>query len=307
MLPGSSDFAPKVTIGLPVYNGQRYLDESLKSIFEQEYGDFELIVSDNASTDTTPQILSTWAERHPRIRLHTMTRNEGGSANFQCVLRLARGEYFRWASHDDLIHPQMLSECLRAFDQSTDDVVLVYPKTRIIDAQGVEVDIVENCLDLRDDDPILRLRHCLKFIKWANPIFGLIKTSALRQTRGIDNYHSSDLVMLVELVLRGKFVELPDALFFRRIHDQMSWQANRTPERLARWFNPQLRAWVVFPTWRLLRELLVAVKRAPLNDRQRRRALVAVLSLWPRRHRARLIREVTRIPRVIGRRLLGKA
>src|ERR1035438_9843576 len=93
---------PRVSIGLPVYNGENYLDPALNSILRQDYSDLELIISDNASTDATGNICREYAAKDPRIRYYRNETNIGASANFNCLVKLARGEYFKWAAHDDV-------------------------------------------------------------------------------------------------------------------------------------------------------------------------------------------------------------
>ena len=103
---------PVVTVGLPVFNGENYLNEALESLMSQDFEDFELVISDNASTDSTRLILKEWAAKDARVKVCLNDRNVGGAANFNRVLALAKGEYFRWASHDDLVAPEMLRRCM---------------------------------------------------------------------------------------------------------------------------------------------------------------------------------------------------
>ena len=93
---------PKVSIGLPVFNGQNYLREALDSLLGQTFRDFELIVSDNASTDATAEIVRTYEQSDPRIRYFRQATNIGVGGNFLFVLHQSRGEMFMWASHDDV-------------------------------------------------------------------------------------------------------------------------------------------------------------------------------------------------------------
>src|SRR4051794_3298661 len=93
---------PKLSIGLPVYNGENFLAHAVDSILAQDFRDFELIISDNASTDRTAEICRGYAESDPRVRYVRFETNQGGSRNFCYVFELARGEYFKWAAHDDV-------------------------------------------------------------------------------------------------------------------------------------------------------------------------------------------------------------
>jgi glycosyltransferase involved in cell wall biosynthesis len=110
---------PKVSIGLPVFNGEAFLHESLDSLLGQTFDDFELIISDNASTDATADIISRYEALDSRIRYVRQSENIGGSENFLYVLSQARAELFMWASHDDIWEEnwlEVLSDCITPED-----------------------------------------------------------------------------------------------------------------------------------------------------------------------------------------------
>src|SRR5208282_399437 len=102
--PAGTD-RPMVSIGLPVYNGEAYLRQVLDSVLAQTFSDFELIISDNASTDCTEAICREYAAADARIRYHRQARNRGATWNFRQVALLSSGQYFLWTSHDDLLAP----------------------------------------------------------------------------------------------------------------------------------------------------------------------------------------------------------
>jgi glycosyltransferase involved in cell wall biosynthesis len=104
-----SDTNPKVTIGVPVYNGEKYLAAALDTLLAQSFEDFELIISDNASTDCTEEIARAYAARDGRVRYERSGANRGCAWNHNRVFALARGRYFRWAAHDDLCAPTLLA------------------------------------------------------------------------------------------------------------------------------------------------------------------------------------------------------
>ena len=126
---------PRVSIGLPVYNGEKFIREAIDSIFSQTFEDFELIISDNGSTDRTQQICQAYAAQDLRIRYYRNKKNIGAARNYNLVFELASGEYFKWAAHDDLCAPEYLERCVEILDRDP-DVVLCYPKTSIIDEHG---------------------------------------------------------------------------------------------------------------------------------------------------------------------------
>jgi glycosyltransferase involved in cell wall biosynthesis len=233
----SSSAAPRVSVGLPVYNGERYLAGALDCILAQDFGDFELIVSDNASTDGTAEIVREHAARDARIRYHRNERNLGAAPNYNRLVELARGTFFRWQTYDDRVAPTHLSRCLEAFDQGPDDLVLVYPRTTLIDADGVEIGPYEDRSEVLDPRPHRRVRHLLRALHLCNAVVGLVRLDALRRTRRIDSYRGSDVTLLAELAMLGKIAEIPERLFLRRRALELPSPSNLDGEGQAQWFD----------------------------------------------------------------------
>ena len=107
-----------VSIGLVVFNGEDYICQSLDSLLMQNYNNFELIISDNASTDKTEEICRKYIKKDGRIRYYRNRVNIGAPANFESVLRLAKGEYFMWAAHDDIWHPDFIFSCVSTLEKN---------------------------------------------------------------------------------------------------------------------------------------------------------------------------------------------
>jgi len=114
---------PLVSVGLYVYNGERFLEEALDSILNQTFTDFELIISDNASTDRTGEIAEGYAKRDDRIRYYRSEKNMGGGWNMRRVYELATGKYFKWAAADDLLEPDFLRRCVEILESDPGCVV----------------------------------------------------------------------------------------------------------------------------------------------------------------------------------------
>ena len=214
---------PKVTVGLPVYNGERHLREAIESILGQSFADFRLVVSDNASTDASAEIVRGYAARDNRIHYHRNETNIGLAANFNLVFRMSESPYFRWATSDDVTLPDFLLRCVACLDAEP-GIVLAYAKTRFIDASGQPIDKKDLGLDLPSDDPGVRLRQILDAGSWVNAVLGLMRADALAKTGLLPSYSSGDFGLLGELCLFGKFRELPESLFLRRIHERSSSQ-----------------------------------------------------------------------------------
>ena len=214
---------PRISVGVPVRNGERFLPEALDSLLAQSYKDFELIISDNASTDRTQSICREYAARDPRVRYYRSEQDMGLANNFNCLFIRARGEYFKWAAADDVHEPDWISDCLAVLEQDP-SVVLVYGKTRFIDENGALVEETDPGFDLRFDAAIDRLRYVISATSWVNAIFGLIRTQELAKTRLFPSYPGGDYPLLAELAVLGKFVEVPNILFRRRLHPGASSQ-----------------------------------------------------------------------------------
>jgi glycosyltransferase involved in cell wall biosynthesis len=278
-------------VGLPVYNGERYLAAALDSLLAQEYRDFEILISDNGSTDGTEAICREYAARDPRIRYFREPMNRGAAWNFSRVATLAQGEYFRWACHDDLCDRRHLAMCVAALDAAPSTVVLAYTRTTLIDEDGHATRAHDDGLATVGLPPHQRFKRIAQRLGYSNILYGLLRREALAHTRLLGPYEASDYVLLAELSLVGDFIEIPEYLFMRRIHAGMSRQANRTPSAVAAWFDPRRRQRVYIPHSRLLLEYANAVRRAPLNARDRFRTALA-LRFWARRSIRPLAREV---------------
>jgi len=256
---------------MPVRNGDRYLAEALDSLLAQDFEDFELIISDNASTDRTQEICRAYQARDRRLRYYRTTANLGAAWNYNRVASLARGEFFKWASHDDLVAPNFLRRCVETLDANGPGVVLCYPRTVRIDARGAQLPRQEDLLNLWMEEPYRRFQAVLKNPGHWNPIFGVFRTEALRRTGLIRSFWASDTVLLAELSLIGKFVEIPEDLFFRRYHSDTSYRANKTLEERSVWMDPTnkgKRRNALFGL-RLYYEHLRAIHAAPLSTADR--------------------------------------
>jgi glycosyltransferase involved in cell wall biosynthesis len=284
---------PRVTVGLPVYNGERYLRECLESLLAQDFTDFELIISDNGSTDATEAICRDFSARDSRIRYLREPENRGGAWNFNRLPALARGEYFRWVCHDDRCDPTHLRTCVEALDQAPGSVILVFTGTAFIDELGAPTRRTEEMLDTRGLPPHHRYRKVARTVRYSNAMFGLFRLAPLLKTRLHAPYANSDYVLFGELALLGEFWELPGHLFHRRLHPEMSRKLNRTQESVAIWFDTSKRGRrFYFPELSLIRDQIGAVLRAPIGALEKLKALWVVPRVWMRRRRSYIAREL---------------
>jgi glycosyltransferase involved in cell wall biosynthesis len=228
----------RVSVGLPVYNGERYLQNALTRLLEQDFEDFELIVCDNASTDGTEEICRSFAQKDARIRFFRNETNIGLSANHNRTFELSTGQYFKWAAHDDDFPRAMLTRFVSVMKESAPCVSVVYSLCEYIDefgnAQGVDSDGVNS----DDPWPHKRLAHLLWHVHMYNSTYGLIRSDMLRKTRLYGLYPMADHVFLAELAMLGVFVEIPEPLLRIRIHPGRSFTTNTDPHALRELFAP---------------------------------------------------------------------
>jgi glycosyltransferase involved in cell wall biosynthesis len=280
---------PRVSIGLPVHNGERFLGETLDSLLAQSYADFELIISDNASTDGTQEICNLYAAKDQRVRYYRNAKNVGVAPNFNRVFELSTGDYFKWASADDICKPEHLARCLEVLERDR-TVVLAYPRAQFINENGLPLDIDDPGWDLRSEEAHERLRYTIRAGHWVNPHYGLIRVSALAKTRLIPTYPGGDYRLLAELSLRGKFVEIPERLFLRRIHPKAASQ-NLTNFEWTMEFQTGDRGRMCLPFWHLNVDHFVIIIKSELNLRYKLSLFGSLVrSMWWQH--ARLLQEL---------------
>jgi glycosyltransferase involved in cell wall biosynthesis len=275
-----SSHVPRVSIGIPVFNGERYLEEAIRSIIDQTFTDLELVISDNASTDGTAEICQRYAALDRRVRYHRNAHNIGGSANFKRVFELSRGEYFKWAAYDDLIAPQFLEKAVDILDHMP-SVVLCYARTVVIDEHGGVVRPYADNLNLRSPSPSARYRefhYRFRSLEEPDPIatnliFALIRRDVMGQTPLIAPYVNSDVDLIGDLAIRGEFYELSEELFFRRDHPNIPSRAFPTARDRTAWYQLSgiNKALSSHPGWVMLYARLRSVTRVPMSPRDKAR------------------------------------
>ncbi len=285
--PARTPRQPLVSVGLPVHNGERYLAVAIESVLAQDLADFELIVSDNGSTDTTPEICRRYARQDRRVRFVRSGENHGAAWNFNRVVGLATAPYFKWVAHDDAHAPTFLSRCVAELEANP-RAVLCHARTLAIDSLGRPSGAYDEDFAVEDPLPHRRWRRLLRFDTGCYEVFGVIRTDRLRQTGLIGPFSDSDRVLLAELALHGTFLEVSEPLFLHREHPDRSIYRQSDQRSRDLWFDPT-RSSLALPTWRLAAELLRATHRAPLSAQERLRCRLEMLG-WVRRHWLRLLR-----------------
>ncbi|KAB8334598.1 glycosyltransferase family 2 protein [Scytonema tolypothrichoides VB-61278] len=277
---------PRLSIGLPVYNGEKFLKQAIDSLLAQTLEDFELIISDNASTDKTEEICRAYAVKDKRIRYYRNEKNIGCACNFNRVFELSSGEYFKWAAHDDLHAPDFLMKCIEVLDQDP-TLILCHSKTYFIDEHGKFLQNYD--IQLQTDLPKPHKRfHELLTKHLCYQIYGVMRASALRMTPLMGSYGHADGILLLRLGLIGRFYEIPEHLFFVRSHPKQSTSmffpnyllfADNNPQyslsmlpdyySYTVWFDSSKKGKILLPHWRIFWEYLLSIWYSPLNDYER--------------------------------------
>jgi glycosyltransferase involved in cell wall biosynthesis len=276
--------APTISVGIPLYNAEKYVQGALDAIAAQTFRDFEVVISDNASTDQTYDICREFAAKDPRFRIVRNGTNLGASKNFNRVFELSNAPFFRWAAYDDLMGPRALEVCLAALQQNP-DAVLAYPKSIIIDDDGRETEKYDDLYAFGEETGYERFRHFLKIVELRNchPVFGLIRREALLQTPLLGNYHSADKVLLAQLVMLGKFIEVPDYQFYRRYHAMGSVRVNKTAMDYAAWFDTARTGKTAYPRLRRAIELVKSIARAPMSPGRKMQCVLFLAAFYVRK------------------------
>lgn len=289
MLPSNVP-TPLVSIGLPVFNGEAFLDEAIRAAMTQSFEDFELMLCDNASTDGTREICAEWSAKDARIRWARSEVHTGAASNFNRSFGLARGQYFRWAAHDDLTEPTYLERCVDLL-RNDNSIVLAHSQMIEIDEQGRKTrDLDWPIKDASHSDPAKRFAGAIALDHGCFDVFGLIRKSALAKTRLIAPYLGSDRVLLAELALQGRLVRDENVLFQSREHPQRSIRMRSDAAR-EQWFAAGRPNTKFRPNWRRLAAVRDAVKQADLGFGLRMRCQ-AEIAKWSLKQRGSLYREV---------------
>jgi glycosyltransferase involved in cell wall biosynthesis len=274
---------PKITLGLLVYNGERYLGQTIDSILSQTYGDFVLLVSDNASIDGTEDICRSYAAQDKRISYIRQRENIGAMGNFNYLASCATTDYFKWCAADDLIAPSFLAICIE-FLESQPDFVLCQSSTRTIgfDDRELPNDIIKPSgaseripIGLnREYQPWQRFRDVLLGSTAIMDLWGVIRTAPLKDTGLLSPYVGYEKVLMAALSLRGRFAELPQKLFSYRIHPD-SFSSRIAEDARQEWCNPAAEQ-TTYPRLKYLDGYFDAIDKGRLSAGQKLLCRVAI-------------------------------
>lgn len=265
-----------VSIGVPVFNGGRYVVETLRSLLAQDHDDLEILVADNGSTDDTLDLCRDLAAGDSRVRYLLSDVNRGAAWNYNRLVDAAAGCYFKWAAADDVCRPAFVSACLEALQVGGPGTVIAFPRSDLIDEGGARIGPVDDAhLAVSSGSPHERVGQLLdNRFEW-HPVFGVMRIDTLRRTRMIGSYVASDIVFLAEMALRGRFAQVPETLFLRRYHAERPLIAKLGFRDQAAWFDTRGGGGAAFPQANVALELLRAVRRSDLPSAEQARCAAA--------------------------------
>ena len=210
---------------MPVYNEEKYIQQAIESILVQDYENFELIISDNASTDKTKQICLNYSNRDSRIRFYSRNETTDATTNFNYVASIAKGDFFMWASGHDIRDPTFISRCMTTFEKSN-SIVLCYSDATWIDSKGNNIGNEQSDIDTVGMDRIKRVNKVFWNLEYAYPIYGLFRKDSLDAILPSKKVLGGDVILLNELSAVGEFARIPESLFFiRKLSDYGDWHA----------------------------------------------------------------------------------
>jgi len=286
----------RVVIGLPVYNGQKYLAAAIESHLSQSFGDFHLVISDNGSTDATPDICAGYAKNDARVRYFRSPENRGILWNHRRVLEgiESSNQYFRWAGADDILSPGLLQDMVTVLD-SRPEVAAVMPDTKNIDDDGKIIGSMSRTLDLQSAD-VFQRAHDILVANYQHVVaYGLLRAAMLRAMRTQPDYIGWDPVFIWELALRGPIVQTSGPALLRRFHAG-SISRVKTAKEMKKWVEPNSNVGMNFPHWTWAYERVRVLMTCPLSLRERLRIgkFLARVTIW---QRGALAQDVTQAAR----------
>jgi glycosyltransferase involved in cell wall biosynthesis len=280
---------PLVSIGLPVYNGEKFVAEAIQCVLDQSYSNWELIISDNCSTDSTMDICRRFAQQDSRIHVYQNARNMGVSYNYNEAFRRSRGPYFKWMAHDDLFAPEFIEKCVVELERDK-SLVLVFSKMSYIDAdrhflrhQASSLSVLGETADARAKQLMVLARQGMDFIWLA---YGVIRHEIIEQCGAMGLHAADDQVLLFKIALRGRMKQMENELFYRREHTGASTckRGEATVRQRAKFAYADDNRRLVLPWCRLVKEHIISVFDMPLSFSGKLRCVTAVarrfLAAW---------------------------
>jgi glycosyltransferase involved in cell wall biosynthesis len=274
--------APRVSIGLPVFNGENFIADAIASVLAQTLPDLELVIQDNASTDRTAEICADFAARDPRVRYFRNPTNLGLAPNYNLAFQNSRGRYFKWLAHDDYLEATYLAATARVLDQRP-EAVLCNTVVRYVRADRSTLGYYDSGLSHADvASPAARFAAMVLPSHSCVDFFGLLRREAITDSLLHGSYHSADRAFLAQLALRGRLVQLREPLAVMREHGDRYTRRKGTPTEILQWHDASRCSHIALPTWRLYADYLSMVNHERLSIDARLRCYGVLAEWWAR-------------------------
>lgn len=275
-----SPSAPLIGLGMPVYNGARFIGAALRSILTQTFTEFELVICDNASTDNTQEICERYAAQDSRVRYYRNPSNIGAHPNYNRAFELARGKYFKWVPHDDELASDYLAACVQAIDENP-EAVLCQAQLVFIDGEGQQLGTCRADLyAAQADSPAVRFAAAVNQPHNCYDVMAVFRRDALEKSMLLESFHGADRALIAQLTLAGPFIHVPRPLLRVRDHGERYTRAQVKPKERAAWHDARLKGKLTFPTWRLYGEYWQMVRKSALSSGERLSARRSLVLWW---------------------------
>lgn len=262
---------PKISVGIPIYHGEIYLEETLLCLLKQTYRDFEIIIADNNPGGKPEQIALEYSDKYDFIHYIRHEKNIGALNNWNSIIPEAKGDYFVYAGGHDLLSDDFLEKTVNVLDRNP-EVVLAYAPTTLIDIDGLPYDKKIGLLDTCGSGVIQRCNQVL----WGNqePLYGLIRLEAIRRTRLQKEIVGSGAVWLLELAIQGEFRACYETTRFRRTNRELQDRETQlTRYHKSLFHRKRVR---ILPHWRIPGHCFLSCFRGQLGFMKRIRLIINI-------------------------------
>jgi glycosyltransferase involved in cell wall biosynthesis len=265
-----------LTIGLPVFNGQNYLESALESLKKQSFKNFKVVVSDNCSTDDSVKIAQSYVNDDSRFTLIKHKENIGGAGNFNSVFKECTTPFFKWMAHDDILHINYLEKCMALATMSDESFVMFDSYANKIDHDGNFIGSYLKEIKLSANSASGRFYRIL-WADYFSEIFAIIRTSSIKQSRMHLNKLGSDRHFVSEILLNGGIKYVPEELFHRRHHDQSYCNAIEDNSAKLAWWDPKAKQSGTPPGITKLMDFHISISRSKITFEQKLKCYLHLL------------------------------
>lgn len=264
---------PRISIGIPIYYGETFLKETLDNILEQNFNDFEIIITDNNPGGEPAEIAELYSKQYGNITYIKHKSNIGALINWNSIIDYIQGDFFIYAGAHDLWSPELLKKLLSLLENN-EDAILVYAPSYWMSPEGEITSISTGFVDTTGQNIINRFNS----IFWGgqDALYGLIKTSALKKTCLQKQIIGSGALWLSELSLIGNFIVCTDVKRYRRINRE----SQNREERLIRYHKTlfKKKRILLFPYWRFFFSYFSIFFKGKMSFYSRFRLIISIFS-----------------------------